>query len=315
MCSCGRRWSSAGLRLPTTSGTPPASSTRRNGAPHDASSVLSLTRALSSRTRHQSDPDDVGAKRRRRPNRPWSRRARATFVIDLTADLAPKQLAYSSSSPRSGLRGHDVSSPHQIRDGAGRRPALEGSAKRAQYGTGGLNQVKAEARAPKLTRGSVAAVLAPAGPTALAHSSSSSSPISPRSTASTGVRARGGRSRRADEDFGGAADAGGKRGRSHRDRRITTRARPPEPFVNETVQELGGYRAILDTQHGPITIEFFVDKAPNTVRQFLKLVAAGVYDGMSFHRWRLDSSSRLARSAPARCRSPRSTGAHRKPSA
>src|SRR6185312_17045589 len=37
-------------------------------------------------------------------------------------------------------------------------------AKRALYGTGGQNAVKAEARAPKMTRGSVAAVLVPGRP-------------------------------------------------------------------------------------------------------------------------------------------------------
>jgi peptidyl-prolyl cis-trans isomerase B (cyclophilin B) len=41
---------------------------------------------------------------------------------------------------------------------------------------------------------------------------------------------------------------------------------------------------VLDTGAGPITIEFFVDKAPNTVRQFMRLAAAGVFNGTAFHR-------------------------------
>jgi len=41
---------------------------------------------------------------------------------------------------------------------------------------------------------------------------------------------------------------------------------------------------VLDTSAGPITIEFFIDKAPGTVRQFMRLAAAGVYNGMAFHR-------------------------------
>ncbi len=41
---------------------------------------------------------------------------------------------------------------------------------------------------------------------------------------------------------------------------------------------------MLDTAAGPITIEFFADKAPNTARQFMRLAAAGVYNGMAFHR-------------------------------
>src|SRR5262249_7382382 len=38
------------------------------------------------------------------------------------------------------------------------------------------------------------------------------------------------------------------------------------------------------TSAGPIAIEFFTDKAPNTVRQFMRLASAGVYNGMAFHR-------------------------------
>jgi peptidyl-prolyl cis-trans isomerase B (cyclophilin B) len=67
-------------------------------------------------------------------------------------------------------------------------------------------------------------------------------------------------------------------------RHVEIRDTPAEPFVTETPQELASYRAVLDTSDGPITIDFFVDKAPNTVRQFMRLAAAGVYNGMAFHR-------------------------------
>ena len=67
-------------------------------------------------------------------------------------------------------------------------------------------------------------------------------------------------------------------------RSVTIRDIPPEPFVHESAQELGAYRAVLDTSAGAITVEFLLDKAPNTVRQFMRLAAAGVYDGMSVHR-------------------------------
>jgi peptidyl-prolyl cis-trans isomerase B (cyclophilin B) len=65
---------------------------------------------------------------------------------------------------------------------------------------------------------------------------------------------------------------------------VTIRDTPPEPFVSDTPAELGTYRAVLDTAAGPITLEFLVDKAPNTVRQFMRLAAAGVYSGTAFHR-------------------------------
>jgi peptidyl-prolyl cis-trans isomerase B (cyclophilin B) len=66
--------------------------------------------------------------------------------------------------------------------------------------------------------------------------------------------------------------------------KITIRDTPPVPFVNDSAPQLSQYRAVLDTSAGPITIEFFADKAPETVRQFLRLADAGVYNGMAFHR-------------------------------
>jgi peptidyl-prolyl cis-trans isomerase B (cyclophilin B) len=61
---------------------------------------------------------------------------------------------------------------------------------------------------------------------------------------------------------------------------------PPEPlpFSTEAPAQLAQYRAVLDTSSGPITVEFFPDKAPNHVRNFLRLASAGVYDGTAFHR-------------------------------
>jgi peptidyl-prolyl cis-trans isomerase B (cyclophilin B) len=35
---------------------------------------------------------------------------------------------------------------------------------------------------------------------------------------------------------------------------------------------------------GDVTLEFFPDRAPNHVRNFLRLASAGVYDGTAFHR-------------------------------
>ena len=58
----------------------------------------------------------------------------------------------------------------------------------------------------------------------------------------------------------------------------------PVPFASETVEQLAMYRAVLDTSFGPITIGFMPAKAPETVRQFLRLAQAGVFDGTSFHR-------------------------------
>ena len=43
-------------------------------------------------------------------------------------------------------------------------------------------------------------------------------------------------------------------------------------------------KATLQTNAGPITVEFFDDDAPKTVENFRKLAGEGFYDGLIFHR-------------------------------
>ena len=43
-------------------------------------------------------------------------------------------------------------------------------------------------------------------------------------------------------------------------------------------------KATLQTNAGPITVEFFDEDAPKTVENFRKLAADGFYDGIIFHR-------------------------------
>src|SRR5665648_340988 len=43
-------------------------------------------------------------------------------------------------------------------------------------------------------------------------------------------------------------------------------------------------KAIIETNKGTITIELFVDDAPNTVENFVTLINKGFYDGLKFHR-------------------------------
>ena len=56
------------------------------------------------------------------------------------------------------------------------------------------------------------------------------------------------------------------------------------PFAGDSVEQLAGYRAILATTSGAITIQFMPEIAPEHVRNFLRLASLGVFDGMSFHR-------------------------------
>ena len=43
-------------------------------------------------------------------------------------------------------------------------------------------------------------------------------------------------------------------------------------------------KALFETEVGNINIEFFSEDAPNTVKNFTKLISDGFYDGLTFHR-------------------------------
>jgi len=55
----------------------------------------------------------------------------------------------------------------------------------------------------------------------------------------------------------------------------------PKPLTVERMQKM---TVDLETTAGTITLEFFPDKAPNHVRNFIELASAGFYDGTNFHR-------------------------------
>jgi len=59
---------------------------------------------------------------------------------------------------------------------------------------------------------------------------------------------------------------------------------PADVFAKATPAELARYRAVLETTKGKITLEFLPDKAPETVRNFLRLASAEVYDNTLVHR-------------------------------
>ncbi len=208
------------------------------------------------------------------------------FVIDLAPESAPNQTAYFTKLANDGT--YESTIFHRaVKYGMvqGGDPLSKDPSKRALYGTGGLNAVKAEARAPKMTRGSVAAVMAPGKPDSagaqffivLADQPALDNQYTVFGHISDGMDVLQKISELAVDDKGLTVDR-------IEIKHVTIRDTPAEPFVNETPAELAGYRAVLDTSAGPITIEFLTDKAPDTVRQFMRLAAAGVYNGMTFHR-------------------------------
>ena len=209
-----------------------------------------------------------------------------TFIIELTPETAPNQTAHFTKVAQEG--GYDGTAFHRVvKYGMvqGGDPISKDPAKRSLYGTGGLNTVKAEARAPKLTRGSVAAVLAPGRPDSagsqffivLVDQPALANQYTVFGQVSEGIEVL----LKISET---AVDPNGLATERIEIRKVTIRDTPPEPFLADSPQQLAQYRATLDTSAGPIVIEFMPDKAPETVRQFLRLAEAGVYNGMAFHR-------------------------------
>ena len=209
-----------------------------------------------------------------------------TFVIDLLPDAAPNQTAYFTKLAGDGVYTgtifHRVIKYGMVQGGD---PLTKDPAKRTQYGTGGLNAVKAETRAPKMTRGSVAAVTIPGKPDSagaqffavLVDQPSLDNQYTVFGRVSDGMEVLQKISETPIDDKGLATER-------VEITRVTVRDTPPEPFVSESPAELGAYRATLDTSAGAITLEFLADMAPETVRQFMRLAAAGVFNGTAFHR-------------------------------
>ena len=208
------------------------------------------------------------------------------FVIDLDVPEAPLTTAYFSKTATAG--GYNGTIFHKmIKYGLvqGGDPLTKDPAKRAQWGTGGLNAVKDEPRAAKMTRGSVAAVTIPgkadsAGQQffiAVVDQPGLDGKYTVLGHVSDGMEVVQKISETPVDDKGVAAER-------VEIKNVTIRDTPPLRFVNDSVQDLANYRAVLDTSAGMIAIEFFPDKAPETVRQFLRLADAGVFSGVAFHR-------------------------------
>ena len=56
------------------------------------------------------------------------------------------------------------------------------------------------------------------------------------------------------------------------------------PKVPAGAKSSGGLHATIDTDKGPIDIEFLVGEAPKAVENFRLLAEHGYYDGLTFHR-------------------------------
>jgi peptidyl-prolyl cis-trans isomerase B (cyclophilin B) len=215
--------------------------------------------------------------------------AGGAMVLELLADAAPTHVAHFIKTARDG--GYDGTVFHRlIRHGIiqGGDPLSTDPAARGRYGTGGLNRLVREASPEKHTRGAVSAVLAPNRPDSGGAQFFICITDQPTLDGQYTVFARVVDGMLVAQKLSEAAvdDKGVPTDRLVMTR-VTIRDRPaavPEPFSTETAADLAAYRAVLDTSMGSIAIELTPDKAPEHVRNFLRLAASGVYDGTSWHR-------------------------------
>jgi cyclophilin family peptidyl-prolyl cis-trans isomerase len=212
-----------------------------------------------------------------------------TFVIDLRPDLAPNHVAHFSKLARAGAYNGTVF--HRvIRHGIiqGGDPLSKDPGKAKLYGTGGLGVLKAELSAEKATRGAVAAVLQPGKPNSAGAQFFVCVTDQPALEGKYTIFGRVSEGMDVVQKISETpADADGRTTERVEILSVEIRDTPPpepEPFSTETPAALAQYRAVLETSAGAITIEFFADKAPEHVRNFLRLASAGILDGTAFHR-------------------------------
>jgi peptidyl-prolyl cis-trans isomerase B (cyclophilin B) len=212
-----------------------------------------------------------------------------TMVWDLLADKAPNHVGLFIRTAQSG--DYDGTSFHRmVRNGIvqGGDPTTRDPNARDRYGSGGLNQLKTEITDEKLSRGAVAAVQVPGKPDSAGTQFFMCVNAQPALDGRYTVFARVVEGLLVAQKISETpVDPNGLATERVVLTKVTIRDKPaatPEPFSTESIDDLARYRAILETSIGNITVSFTPDKAPNHVRNFLRLAQAGVYDGMAFHR-------------------------------
>ncbi len=211
------------------------------------------------------------------------------FVIDLRPDLAPNHVGLFIKLAREGA--YDGTTFHRmVRMGIvqGGDPLSTDPAKAKLYGTGGLGMLEAEVSSEPHTRGAVSAVLQPGKPDSGGAQFFVCVTDQPALTGKYTVFGRVSEGMAVLEKISETpATADGKATERVEIRSVEIRDTPPpvpEPFSTESVEELAAYHPVLETSAGPITIELLPGNAPETVRAFLRLAAAGVFNGTAFHR-------------------------------
>ena len=209
-----------------------------------------------------------------------------TFVLQLLPDAAPNHVGlFMKIAGEGGFAGtafHRVVKYGVIQGGD---PFTRDPARVADWGQGGLNQVRREPSVEKHTAGTVSAVADPSRPDSAGSQFFIAVTDQPALDGQYTVFARVVEGIEIVQQISAVeADAEG-RPRARVDvTAVTIRDTPIEPFVNESPAELGRYHVIIETGLGALELEMMPDKAPETVRQFLRLAQAGIYDNTLVHR-------------------------------
>jgi len=211
------------------------------------------------------------------------------FVIELLPERAPNHVGYFIKLVREGA--YEGTTFHRvIKYGIiqGGDPFSRDPAARRRYGTGGLGVLRAEPSDEPMTAGAVAGVLQPG------NQDSAGSQFFVLVTDQPALQGRYTVFGRVVDGLEVVqaisaipADAEGRAAERVEIRSVTIRDAPPPapvPFTAETVEELEGYRAVLETSLGTVVLRFHPRKAPEHVRNFLRLASLGAYDGTRFHR-------------------------------
>ena len=211
-----------------------------------------------------------------------------TIVLDLLADAAPNHVAHFITRAREGA--YDGTTFHRVIAMGivqGGDPLSKDLAQAAKYGTGGLNELRFETNSEKATRGAVAAVLVPGQRDSAGNQFFICVTDQAALDGQYTVFARVAEGINAVQKISTAPASNTVPNDRIVIKSVMIREKPapmPEPFLSESAEELGKYHAVVETSLGNITFELMPDRAPNHVRQFLRLAASGVYEGTAFHR-------------------------------
>jgi cyclophilin family peptidyl-prolyl cis-trans isomerase len=209
-----------------------------------------------------------------------------TFVLELLPDAAPNHVGLfmklAADGAYTGTAFHNVVKFAVIQGGD---PFTRDPARVADWGQGGFNQVRAEPNAEKHTAGAVSAVAVPGDPDSAGSQFFIAVTDQPSLDGQYTVFARVVEGIEVVQQISAVdADADGRPRTRVEVKTVTIRDTPPVPFVKDTPADLSRYRVVVETTMGAIELEMLADRAPETVRQFLRLSAAGVYDGIPVHR-------------------------------